>query len=110
MEAFPTQIQIQMYLHISTSKLDLLLIRRSDLAVELNFHLTEYQTGRLGRLDEMNEPSRQVRQYHLATFDPSHLAPGGRGGRGDRVYQHGDGGCQAGRGRYCSFPLVSGPS
>ena len=49
-------------------------IRRPDLAVELNFHLTEYQTGRLGRLDEMNEPSRQVRKYHLATFDPSHLA------------------------------------
>ena len=84
------------YFHVSTSKLDLLLIRRSDLAVELNFHLTEYQTGRLGRLDEMNEPSRQVRKYHLATFDPSHLAPGGRGGRGDRVHQHGDGDCQAG--------------
>ena len=35
--------------------------RTHDLATELNFHLTEYQTGRLGKLDEVAEPSRQVR-------------------------------------------------
>ena len=34
--------------------------RTRDLATELNFHLTEYQTGRLGKLDEVAEPSRQV--------------------------------------------------
>ena len=34
--------------------------RTCDLATELNFHLTEYQTGRLGKLDEVAEPSRQV--------------------------------------------------
>ena len=34
--------------------------RTRDLASELNFHLTEYQTGRLGKLDEVAEPSRQV--------------------------------------------------
>ena len=34
--------------------------RTRDLASELNFHLTEYQTGRLGKLDEVVEPSRQV--------------------------------------------------
>ena len=37
------------------------LYRTHDLATELNFHLTEYQTGRLGKLDEVAEPSRQVR-------------------------------------------------
>ena len=36
------------------------LYRTHDLATELNFHLTEYQTGRLGKLDEVAEPSRQV--------------------------------------------------
>ena len=52
----------QMHLHSLYS------YRTHDLATELNFHLTEYQTGRLGKPDEVAEPSRQV-GANLVSFD-----------------------------------------
>jgi hypothetical protein len=57
--------------------------RTPELAAELNFHLTEFQTGRLGRLDELLEPGRQavvageVVEYISHELGVARLAEGG---------------------------------